>query len=272
MNVALRAVHDALRNNEGAPARWATLIARIEDRVSGTVVTEDLLADVLRSMGIRCSTTHWCMNLRSLRVMSADGRLDPQAANDVGIALELAADSFDSVCSPISWTLVATLPPEVRWGMRPPALRQTAGVLLGLIDRSTTVIRMAAPFVDSQAMRFLFVALETARRRGVDISVITSVGRGMEFADLDAGSNDRSTGHVRITEVRTELSALGSHAKVLVVDDRWAYVGSANLTAAGFGRHVEIGVEVTGPQVEDLARLLLALERLGTRPFNSTVA
>jgi len=272
MNVALRAVHDALRGTEGAPARWATLIARTDERFPGTVVTENLLADVLRSMGISCSTAHWCMNLRSLRVIDADGRLDLRAAKDVGIALELAGDSFDSVGDPISWTLVATLPPEVRRKMRPPALRQTAGVLLGLIDRSTTVIRMAAPFVDSQAMRFLFDALEAARRRGVDISFVTSIGRGMEFAGLDAGSDDRSMGHVRITEVQTELSALGSHGKVLVVDDRWAYVGSANLTAAGFGRHVEIGVEVTGPQVEDLARLLLALERLGTRPFNSTVA
>jgi len=30
------------------------------------------------------------------------------------------------------------------------------------------------------------------------------------------------------------------------------------------GRNIEIGVEITGPQVTDLSRVLTALERLGT--------
>ena len=38
----------------------------------------------------------------------------------------------------------------------------------------------------------------------------------------------------------------------------------ANVTAAGFGRHVEIGVEVAGPQVRVLERMLDALQRRGT--------
>ena len=49
----------------------------------------------------------------------------------------------------------------------------------------------------------------------------------------------------------------------MVVDSEYGYVGSANLTAAGFGRHVEIGVELAGPQVAELARVLAALERAG---------
>lgn len=48
-----------------------------------------------------------------------------------------------------------------------------------------------------------------------------------------------------------------------MVDGEHAYVGSANLTAAGLGRHVELGVEVEGAEVQELNRLLLALSRLG---------
>jgi len=48
-----------------------------------------------------------------------------------------------------------------------------------------------------------------------------------------------------------------------VADGERAYVGSANLTSAGFGRHVELGVEIEGAEVQELSRLLLALSRLG---------
>ncbi len=90
----------------------------------------------------------------------------------------------------------------------------------------------------------------------------------MEFARLR--NSEPLRGGLHVTEVQTDLSALGSHAKVLAVDDERAYVGSANLTTAGFGRHVEMGVEVVGRQVEDLTRVLVALERLGRRLFSET--
>ena len=141
--------------------------------------------------------------------------------------------------------------------------------MLELIDRATTVVRLAAPFVDGQAVAFLAASLAAARRRGADVRVVTSAGRGVEFAVLNLPPVDGGSGALSVTEVRTELSSLGSHAKVLLVDDVHGYVGSANLTTAGFGRHVEIGVEVSGPQAEDLARLLVALERLGTRVISA---
>jgi phosphatidylserine/phosphatidylglycerophosphate/cardiolipin synthase-like enzyme len=183
--------------------------------------------------------------------------------------LDLVGDSFVTVGARSTWAAVATLPEEVHSVLRPPPLRQAAGVLLGLIDRATKVVRLAAPYVDAQAVAFLSDSLATARRRGADITVVTSDGRGMEFSALDRCALPAGSGGLDVTEVRTELSSLGSHAKVLLVDDAHAYVGSANVTAAGFGRHVEIGVEVSGPQAEDLARLLVAVERLGVRVINA---
>jgi phosphatidylserine/phosphatidylglycerophosphate/cardiolipin synthase-like enzyme len=244
------------------------VIGRLDHGDERKVIHEEDIAGALRSARVGGSANEWRVNLQTLGVLAPDGRLDREAAVSVRRALELAGDSFDPVGRPPSWTPVATLPPEVRSLLQPPPLRQTAGVMLEMIDRSTELIRLAAPFVDSPAVRSLAESLQAARRRGVDINVITSAGRGIEFATLSEGCDGGARGGLRVTEVRTELSSLGSHAKVLVVDDLCAYVGSANLTTAGLGRHVEIGVEAAGPQVEDLARLLVALERLGTCVMN----
>ena len=48
-----------------------------------------------------------------------------------------------------------------------------------------------------------------------------------------------------------------------MTDGEHAYVGAANLTSAGFGRHVELGIVVEGAEVKELTRLLLGLSRLG---------
>jgi phosphatidylserine/phosphatidylglycerophosphate/cardiolipin synthase-like enzyme len=137
-------------------------------------------------------------------------------------------------------------------------------VFLELIDRARDRLRLAVPFIDPSGAEFLGGSLTTAGRRGVAVSVITSEGNGDRFSEL-ATSWPAGRATLTVTEIRTELSSLGSHAKVLVADGERGYVGSANLTAAGLGRHVEIGVEVGGPQVEELTRVLDALERAGRR-------
>ena len=93
--------------------------------------------------------------------------------------------------------------------------------------------------------------------------VVTSSGQVMPFVELFKRWPPHSHGNLRVTEVLTDLSQLGSHAKVLVVDREVAYVGSANITGAGLGRHVEIGVRLSGPQIADLVQLLNSFERLG---------
>jgi phosphatidylserine/phosphatidylglycerophosphate/cardiolipin synthase-like enzyme len=184
----------------------------------------------------------------------------------VATALELAADSFSALGTQPFPALVATLPSELRALLRPPPLRQTAGVLLDLIDRATKEIRLAVPFVDPDAVAFLADSLLGAARRSVDVTVITSLGQSVHFAELGRrwSVDHEACGRLRVAEVQTHLSSLGSHAKVVVIDSQRGYVGSANLTAAGLGRHVEIGVELAGPQVAELARVLAALERAGS--------
>jgi phosphatidylserine/phosphatidylglycerophosphate/cardiolipin synthase-like enzyme len=56
---------------------------------------------------------------------------------------------------------------------------------------------------------------------------------------------------------------LGSHAKVIAADGLRAYLGSANMTSAGYSRQFEIGAEVSGDQVREIEEILAAVDRLG---------
>jgi phospholipase D-like protein len=267
VNVALRAVHDALAAKRDPSAAWLLLIGALggQGGADGAIEASELRS-ALRSVGCSGTTREWIANLRLLGVLGADGRLDADRADSVATALELVADSFSALGTAQFWAPVATLPNELRALLRPPPLRHTAGVLLDLVDRSSLEIRLAAPFVDRNAVDFLTEPLVGAGRRSVTVAVITSAGQSVHFVELARRWNSEPDvrGRLRVSEVQTHLSSLGSHAKVIVVDSQWGYVGSANLTAAGLGRHVEIGVELAGPQVAELTRILTALERAGS--------
>jgi hypothetical protein len=266
VNVSLRAVHDALHGAADAPATWRRFAPVLERRnVANTPIWPSDLATVIRELAVQGSATEWLHNLRTLGVIVDGDSWSSARADDVATALDLVADSFDTMGPTVAWAPVATLPIAIRERLHPPVVRQTAGVLLELIDGSTEEVLLATPFVDAPAIGTLADSFVAALRRGIDVAVVTSIGRGEVIAALPSLQREDNAGHLRISEVRTDMSPLGSHAKVLVADRRRAYVGSANMTAAGFGRNIEVGVEVQGPQVANLARLLLGLEHVGTR-------
>jgi hypothetical protein len=271
VNVALRAIYEGLVRAGDPVRRWDLFVGAVAAEASSNpFVGVDTVRAGLRSSGISASASasEWLGNLHTLGVIDGEGALDASRASDVGRALSLVGDSFAVPISSPTWAPVATLPSEVRTLLRPPPFRQTAGVMLGLIDRSVASLTLAAPFVDGYAVDFLRDSVATAMRRGVKVDVLTSGGRGVEMRPLVDDALRDSRCRLTVTELETVISSLGSHAKVLLVDGRDAYVGSANLTTAGLGRHVEIGVELSGPQVDDLVRLFAALERLGRRVFN----
>jgi PLD-like domain len=264
MNVALRAVYDALITTGNPEAGWHEFAEALRERAGpARVVEAQQLEAALRTAGLRGSSAEWMPNLRLLGVLDHEGHLDPRRADTVEEALCLVADSFDRFPPAKSWALVATLPAHLHGLLHPPPIRQTAGVLLELMDAAHTEIIVAAPFVDARAVDFLSGSIVMAGSRGVAVRVMTSSRQSMPFVDLVKKWPPHSPGNLRVTEILTDLSPLGSHAKVLVVDREVAYVGSANITGAGLGRHVEIGVMLSGPQIADLVQLLNALERLG---------
>jgi hypothetical protein len=265
MNVALRAVHDALITSGNPEACWHVFAEALGQRTGPSGVVEAHGLDgALLAAGLRGSSAAWMANLRLLGVLDQLGHLDARRADTVEEALCLVADSFGTFPPAQSWSLVATLPPHLRGQLNPPPIRQTAGAFLELMDAARSEIIMAAPFVDAHAVEFISASIVIAVRRGVAVRVVTSSGQAMPFVEVVKKLPIDSSGNLRVTEILTDLSQLGSHAKVLIIDRDVAYVGSANITGAGLGRHVEIGVILSGPQISDLVQLLNALERLGT--------
>lgn len=265
MNVSLRAVHEALVRGGDPARRWRSLTAVLATGAGpeGLLDTETLRS-ALRLLDADGSIAEWRTNLGLLGVVKANGRFDATKLHAVGAALDLVGESFAHDGPRSTWAPVATLPPALHDRLRAPPLRHTAGVLLELVDRADRELLLATPFVDPQAVDFLSDALLAAGRRGARTRVVTSTGQARHFEDVARRWVSEDRAPLRVTEMQTELSALGSHAKVVLVDGERGYVGSANLTAAGLGRHIEIGVELAGVQVADLVRVLVALERAGT--------
>lgn len=264
MNVALRAIWETLGSSDGCGARWREFVEVLsaQPRARSQVDANDV-GRALRSCDIGGSAGAWLAHLRRLGVIDGSGGINLERSEAVASALELAGDSFRAFGSSTGWALVATLPKELRSLLHPPPVRHTGGVLLELIDAGTSEIQLAMPFVDEAAVEYLLMALLQAGRRGARVSVVTSTTNGRKFAELVRRWPREASSELRVTEVSTHLSPLGSHAKAVVVDQTRGYVGSANLTSAGLARNIEIGVELFGPQVADLSRILSALEGLG---------
>ncbi|MCA9667815.1 MAG: cardiolipin synthase [Myxococcales bacterium] len=97
-------------------------------------------------------------------------------------------------------------------------------------------------FVPDQAMR---VALETAALRGVDVRLLLPRISDMPLV-LYAGRSyydELLRSGVRIYEYEGGVL----HAKTMVVDDRWATVGSANMDVRSFRLNFEINAAIFGP-------------------------
>ncbi len=259
MNLGLRTLHGRLRKSGDPAVEWRRITSAAERRCDSDGRLGSGFARISAALGLRGTEFEWIRDLRQLGVIRIDGTWDPERARSVEIALELVGDSFETLGPAVSWVPVATLPREVARALRLPALRQTAGVLLELIDGAVQEVLLAAPYVDAAGLDVLQAALSVALTRRVDVTVVTSTGRGEVFASLAGVVGCRDMGALRVTEVHTDVSSLGSHAKLVVVDRSRAYVGSANFTAAGFARNVEVGIQVEGAQVDEVARLLDAL-------------
>lgn len=189
----------------------------------------------------------------------------PVAAEEVARALELAGDSLAAGSLPASWVPVGTIPEVLRRTIVVPELRQTAGVLLEIIDNARHEVWLTAPFIDRAGLGFLAAALISALERGVTVNFVVRLGtlESGVFADLVARGSHESLRGLRVFEVATGVSDLGSHAKVCLADGVICYIGSANLTAHGLGRHLELGARVQGPDVTVIRAALEAIAELG---------
>jgi phosphatidylserine/phosphatidylglycerophosphate/cardiolipin synthase-like enzyme len=128
--------------------------------------------------------------------------------------------------------------------------RLTLGVLTQLIAQASQSLVIASPFIQPNSgldSGPLADALHGALRRGVRVDIV-STGSGLQA--LATEDLRRITcGRLRLFQPRPNVEDeqhLGSHAKFCIADNQHAYVGSANLTAPGLARHLEMGLLVHG--------------------------
>jgi phosphatidylserine/phosphatidylglycerophosphate/cardiolipin synthase-like enzyme len=168
-----------------------------------------------------------------------------------------------SLASDDTWEVVASLPIGVAL---PRGLRRTTGeTMIGLASTATKMIRFSAPYVDESGIGFLIDSIVAATNRGVEVQLFASQSWEPARAAIAALSQSVAA-HGDASRFRllgTKPDAPFSHLKVMLVDSAAAYIGSANITAAGLGgRNLELGVLIRGERVSVIDRILdLFLER-----------
>jgi hypothetical protein len=132
---------------------------------------------------------------------------------------------------------------------------RTAETLISLLIRARRRARLFAPFVDEPGLNALGPGMAAATTRGVLIDVaIREQTRALVHEVLPpfiATMGDPSMLHLHVLS----NNEVFPHLKVLSVDGRWAYIGSANLTWAALIHNVELGVLVDGGEVVVLDNL-----------------
>lgn len=157
------------------------------------------------------------------------------------------------------WTPVLTVPDYLRPYLPEGGFTETTAVLRRLVLEAEHRLVLASPFLDD-GIRSLLPGIASHVDKGGECLLITR-----DLLEVgDRGRNRRTVDELRNRVRRREGlriswwggSNLGVHLKVAIADDATAYVGSANFTRGGLGEHLEVGVLLEGPGVEELAALL----------------
>lgn len=164
--------------------------------------------------------------------------------------------------------LVATLPGDVQTNL-PNSVRTIRISIRRYLSEATDTVRIANPYFDDT--EHVLNDLAALPRRGVDLKLVT---REVLADDPNRPAVDA------IGEITSQLSdderkrlfvrdfydtdvydnQIGAtHAKAVIIDERIAYLGSANLTRLSLTGNFELGVLLRGEVVDDLVAVYDAM-------------
>lgn len=220
---------------------------------AGRVLAELLTSDQVDAKRAREAGLEPVLVEALKRKLSTDYRaIQVACASGVGWVLGRRSGRVDD-----TWDVVATLPAHCEL---PSGLRRTTGeTMIGLASTAQHRIRFAAPYVDEHGIGFLSDAIAAATRRGVVVDLFDPVTWAPARAAIGTVTDAVAVyGDPRLLHlVRAAPDAPFAHLKVMVVDGAAAYIGSANITAAGLaGGNLELGVLVRGRQVNVIDGIL----------------
>ncbi len=152
---------------------------------------------------------------------------------------------------------------------------QLAAVLMKLIDgASREVVLVSAYLIPTPELE---AAIERARKRGVQVRMLTNslrsnnhlsahsayanhigrlVSQGVALHEMHAMAADRS----RYMQSPVQDKRLGLHAKILIIDDTHAYVGSCNLDPRSLKLNTEVGLVIRSAPLNRALRQMLATD------------
>lgn len=113
-------------------------------------------------------------------------------------------------------------------------------LLMGAFSIARSSIRIMSPYFLPD--RELISALTTAARRGVQVDIIVPASNNLTLVDhaMTAQFDQILKSNCRIWRATGPFN----HSKLLVIDDRWSYVGSSNLDPRSLRLNFEVDIEV----------------------------
>lgn len=173
------------------------------------------------------------------------------------------------VTMPMSPSYLAAELPE-RPG-RPGGYLPTGAALLRIAQAAQQRVVAMTPFIDSFGFGWLRTVFDAAPAQAQRILILREVGR--YAVDLSVHQTEwlRAHGvgvwdyHLPHPAGARPLPLETFHAKIVLADERLAYVGSANLLGSGDGTSLEVGVLVDGSAAAQVARLIDGVLRVARR-------
>ncbi len=141
-----------------------------------------------------------------------------------------------------------------------------------LIEEAKHEVYLVAPFLDRQGVEAILPSLEAAFRRGVRVFILArylaSGGANRRALDGLIAACERAAGVLSLFETEAREDAPLVHAKIMVTDGgKEAYIGSANLTASGMERTLEVGVFVRGGGARGVFELVAGLVEVSQKKW-----
>lgn len=183
-----------------------------------------------------------------------------RALHNVEICVQLQQQTTD----PPETNLLATIPDDSAISADP--FDNLLTELVELIKTAETHLWLVSPYLSEPAFERLRPALQTATDRGATISVLTRyLTYGSDDYEFNRDfarcilSDPQIAPQTTLYEYVNDETWDTFHAKVVIADQKQAYLGTANVTGTGFMRNLELGVLFKNESVADLANVFNSL-------------
>lgn len=183
-------------------------------------------------------------------------------------------ESFDLVCTmPRRDDSIAHLEPADF------EMRQITSAILTLCRNSERTLTIVSPFFESEGVEWILPGVEHALDQGIQVRIASrelspggpnqnALAELHDYAEHQGG--DLTIYDYYESKDNSEEPLYTLHSKLVISDQRAAYVGSANFTKYGFNENFEVGVVVRGESVSRLSTLVERIIEASAREVIST--